>query len=466
MMDLTNKREIALAFHDLGVLKFGDFRLNISSPVLLMKVANALCTMLQDSSSKEDLLICGVPYSAVPMATCISINMSVPMLMCRKETKTYGTKQMVEGTWKFGQHCVIVDDVITSGSSLASVAQLLRNEGICVSRALILVDREQGGTENLRSRHKLSVDSLFKLSELTEILCDAGRVTEEQKSRVIHFLQSTPSPEINIPSSLPDLSASIQQASLEQVISRKSSRLCVAIDTFDPDYLLRVADQVGPKVCAVKLHLDVLRFDPEPERIINGLRRLAAQHGFLIIEDRKLADIGQTVMLQLKYGVYTISDWCDMVTVHCIPGPGVFEAFRHINKQFAAEGKTRRLRAIVVAQMSSQDNLVDESYSAKCLELCKANVDVLAGWVCQNPLPGSSELIASNPSLFYWVPGVRVDATGDDLGQKYNSPDQVLVRFGTNVILIVGRGITEASDPIAAAELYRQASISVSAVRH
>ncbi|KAA3670012.1 uncharacterized protein DEA37_0013440, partial [Paragonimus westermani] len=59
---------------------------------------------------------------------------------------------------------------------------------------------------------------------------------------------------------------------------------------------------------------------------------------------------------------------------------------------------------------------------------------------------------------------VRVDATGDDLGQKYNSPDQVLVRFGTNVILIVGRGITEASDPIAAAELYRQASIS--AVRH
>ncbi|KAF5403294.1 hypothetical protein PHET_03245 [Paragonimus heterotremus] len=408
IMDLTTKREIALAFHDLGVLKFGDFRLKsgilspvyvdfrlvISSPVLLVKVANALCTMLQDSSSKEDFLVCGVPYSAVPLATCISVNMSVPMLMCRKETKTYGTKQMVEGTWKFGQHCVIVDDVVTSGSSLASVAQ------------------------------------------------------------------------ISIPSSLPDLSTSIQQASLEQVISRKSSRLCVAIDTFDPDYLLRVADQVGPKVCAVKLHLDVLRFDPEPERIISGLRRLSAQHGFLIIEDRKLADIGQTTMLQLKHGVYTISDWCDMITVHCIPGPGVFEAFRQINEQFAAEGKTRRLRAIVVAQMSSQDNLVDESYSAKCLELCKANVDVLAGWVCQNPLPGSSELIASNPSLFYWVPGVRVDATGDDLGQKYNSPDQVLVRFGTNVILIVGRGITEASDPIGAAELYRQASISVSAVRH
>lgn len=46
------------------------------------------------------------------------------MVMCRKEAKSYGTKQMIEGIWKNGQNCVIIEDVVTSGSSVSSVAQV------------------------------------------------------------------------------------------------------------------------------------------------------------------------------------------------------------------------------------------------------------------------------------------------------------------------------------------------------
>ncbi|KAA0198285.1 Uridine 5'-monophosphate synthase [Fasciolopsis buskii] len=356
-----------------------------------VSIADALCHLTPVDPVDPAELICGVPYSALPIATCMSVRENLPMVMCRKETKAYGTKQMVEGTWKPGQHCLVVEDVVTSGSSLAGVVE-----------------------------------------------------TPVAPQSITFY------PRIN--------------ASLGQLIQSKCTQLCVAIDTNDSAYMLKLADKLGPKICALKLHLDILQFDCSPDPFISQLRSLAKNHGFLIVEDRKLADIGQTVYSQLHYGVFHISDWCDLITVHGLPGPGIFDAFRKTNARLAEKGdSSHHVGALVVAQMSSKDTLADASYGNKCMEMCKAHTDVVAGFVTQNPVlsPGFTA-----SSFYYWVPGVRVDTTTDQLGQNYVCPTKVLKRFPTNpsghtnVIIIVGRGITEALEPVTAAEEYRKASIS------
>ncbi|VDP90445.1 unnamed protein product [Echinostoma caproni] len=252
----------------------------------VVSIADALCHLCPAEPADPAELICGVPYSALPIATCMAIRENLPMVMCRKEAKSYGTKQMVEGTWKPGQHCLVVEDVITSGASLASVVELLRNEGMSVSRALVLVDRENGGADILRSKHKLSVTSLFTLTELVDILSTDGRISENERNSVVNFIRSTQiDPTPVAPQSIsfcPRL-----KASLDQLIQSKSTQLCVAIDTTDPMYLLKLADKLGPKVCALKLHLDILQFDTgSPEQFVSQLRGLAVKHGFFIVEDR------------------------------------------------------------------------------------------------------------------------------------------------------------------------------------
>jgi orotate phosphoribosyltransferase len=83
----------------------------------------------------------------------------------RKEAKGHGTKSRIEGPLDKGDRVVIVEDVVTTGGASLKAVEAVRAFGCEVDRILALVDREQGGKENLREQG-CRLESIFFVSEL------------------------------------------------------------------------------------------------------------------------------------------------------------------------------------------------------------------------------------------------------------------------------------------------------------
>jgi len=83
----------------------------------------------------------------------------------RKEAKGHGTKSVVEGQLKEGDRVVVVEDVITTGSSSLKAIAAVESLGCRITKVLAVVDREEGARENLREKG-YQLEALFTASEL------------------------------------------------------------------------------------------------------------------------------------------------------------------------------------------------------------------------------------------------------------------------------------------------------------
>lgn len=220
---------------------------------------------------------------------------------------------------------------------------------------------------------------------------------------------------------------------LFKIMTEKESNLCLAADVTSQDQLLGLADELGPYLSVLKTHVDLLTdFTPEFAPLI---RKLSQKHNFLIFEDRKFADIGQTVSLQYTRGIYRIHDWAHLINAHIVPGPGVIEGLKGSS-------------LLLLAEMSSSGTLAKGAYAKKAVEMAEDHLDTVVGFI-------SLRKLSQNPGLIHFTPGVKLKAGEDSMGQKYRTVEEVLIKNRSDII-IVGRDITQSANPKKQAALYRE----------
>lgn len=191
------------------------------------------------------------------------------------------------------------------------------------------------------------------------------------------------------------------------------------------------------------------------EGTVQGLKTLAKKHNFLIFEDRKFVDIGNTVQKQYHGGALRISEFADIVNMSVLGGDGIAEALSQV--VCASDFPYPDERAfILLAEMTSKGSLATDSYTTKCVELARVHHKCIIGFVATRSL--ESVPVASTPSegedFLVFTTGVNQKSKGDKLGQQYQTPTDAIE--GGADFIIAGRGIYAANDPVQSAQAYRK----------
>lgn len=227
---------------------------------------------------------------------------------------------------------------------------------------------------------------------------------------------------------------------LFNLMEKKQTNLCIAADVVMKDELLKIANDLGPYICVLKTHIDIISdFDAD---LLIQLQRLAEKHNFLIFEDRKFADIGNTVKYQYQDGIYNIADWAHITNAHTVPGPGIIQGLKEV-------GMPKGRGLLLLAEMSSKGTLAKGTYTEETLKMANENKDFVIGFITMRQL-------IDDPCFINMTPGVQLAKGGDALGQQYNTPE-IVIKENKSDIIIVGRGIYEAENPVAEAQKYKEA---------
>ena len=89
--------------------------------------------------------------------------------------------------WFFevGQKTILIEDLITSGKSIAEAFAILKAAGLTGNKSVVLIDRQQGGIQQLASENGIEVTAIMTLTQVLDHLIAAGKVDDALKERVI-----------------------------------------------------------------------------------------------------------------------------------------------------------------------------------------------------------------------------------------------------------------------------------------
>lgn len=412
---------------------YADLKSLVNYPKLVNRMMNDIYQELIHQNLCEDIggisydfsdyVICGIPYGGIYFASLLSSISNIPLILLRNDVKTYGTKKQIEGNY-VGKKVILIEDVITTGSSIIDSLKILHAHNIDVSYIYVLLNREQNGFVNVDEYLKTNnINTSVKYNSYLYISDVLNNISNNSIKEI------TPNKNRIIKKNLEYDFDNKWSNKLNNVINTKNTNICLSLDVPKWSEFFNILEKVKHKICILKIHLDIMEpVDNETfNNYINDLVKMSRVHKFMIWEDRKFCDIGNTNKMQLEklieYGI-------DFVSIN--PSGGLKSVEPFFNK----------IGIFILAEMSCSDNFLNSKYTYDCLKLVNDNYDKISGIINQNI---SKNLI--HEDVFSITPGVGVgiNNSNDKLGQVHRSIEN-LTHYPD--ILVIGRAIYNSSNPV------------------
>ena len=132
-----------------------------TEPALLKRLGRHLAELVPKATQR----LAAPELGAVLLGGAVSMETGLPLLLVRKEPKAYGTGKQLEGRFVAGERVTVIEDVVTTGGDSLRSVNVLRDAGLDVIHLVVVLDRGEGGEENIREAG-VPYSPLFRVQEL------------------------------------------------------------------------------------------------------------------------------------------------------------------------------------------------------------------------------------------------------------------------------------------------------------
>lgn len=159
-------------------------------PAAWHTVINAFASYIATRQIHHDI-IAGVAVGGVPHSAALAFTSGKPSVFIRKETKGYGKNQLVEGGDVAGQRVLLIEDLVTTGSSSLAAVHALRDSGAVIHDVLAIVKYGFSEAEEAFGAARITLHTLTTFPSILSVALHAGRLTPHQH-KIIHEWLNNP----------------------------------------------------------------------------------------------------------------------------------------------------------------------------------------------------------------------------------------------------------------------------------
>lgn len=200
------QERLALSLFEIGAIKFGAFHLDLHEknpdaplspyyidlrilpryPQVMWEVAKVYADLAKGATPYDSCL--GVPDAANPLATAFALETKTPQIYLRKQEKMgHGVPGIFMTPFNPGENVLLIDDLVTRADSKLEAIATLEEAGLKVSDVVVLVDREQGGREQL-AKAGYQLHAALRLSQLLDFYHRVGRIDPAKYQEAKNYL--------------------------------------------------------------------------------------------------------------------------------------------------------------------------------------------------------------------------------------------------------------------------------------
>jgi uridine monophosphate synthetase len=320
ILDLFNKKCIRFGEFKLKSGKTSPIYIDLKNVISYPYILNTIVELIYNKITLIDYThVLGIPYGGIPFASVLSSKFSIPMLMMRKEIKKYGLKKLIEGEYNSYSKLIIIEDTITTGSSLKQFIEQLDKINIKPVSIITICDRRTDYKllSNYSIRSILTIDDIISVLYKNKMI--EHKIYRELYNKNEHVKTHFDSGNNHMINKLID------------IIKQKQTQTCYIIEYTDYNNIIDFIKQNNKKFCILKIFSSTIEHFSYDKAMY--LKKLSIEYNFMLYEgynfNTRNTIFFNEITLNNKY-----YEWVDIINISFRHDDDIFKTIDYINTKY------------------------------------------------------------------------------------------------------------------------------------